>query len=279
MLTVIRILLLIIGWTLLILLGLLLLLLLFLLFTPIPYRVRLNGDPDRKPVFEFSVSVFGLQLYPKKERKRRRHIKNRKKNKNQNQKKQTADISGDGLSETPEDIGITSKAAAPDSGAGQTAAEAQTPEVAADGHTEKNKRRNQKPKAKKNGNSKGTAALAGIRTVFQELSDTGNKQALQHVLREVCYILRHFGPRQVRADAAFSLGDPANTGYATAGLSLCPFAYGRHCVITPDFQSERVYFYGWAELRGHVRLIHAACAGIRLLADRQIRRLLRKLRT
>lgn len=277
MLTVIRILLLIIGWTLLILLGLLLLLLLLLLFTPIPYRVRLNGDPDRKPVFEVSVSVFGLQLYPKKERKRRRHIKNRKKNKNQ--KKQTADTSGVGLSETSEDTGITSKADAPDSGAGQTEAEAQTPVVAADGHTEKTKRRNQKPKAKKSGNAKGTAALAGIRSVFQELSDTGNKQALQHVLREVCYILRHFGPRQVRADAAFSLGDPANTGYVTAGLSLCPFAYGRHCVITPDFQSERVYFYGWAELRGHVRLIHAACAGIRLLADRQIRRLLRKLRT
>lgn len=277
MLTVIRILLLIIGWTLLILFGLLLLLLLLLLFTPIPYRVRLNGDPDRKPVFEVSVSVFGLQLYPKKERKRRRHIKNRKKNKNQNQEKQTADTSGDGLSETSEDTGITSKAAAPDTGAGQTESESQTPEAAADGHTEKTKRRNQKPEAKRN--AKGTAALAGIRSVFQELSDTGNKQALQHMLREVCYILRHFGPRQVRADAAFSLGDPANTGYATAGLSLCPFAYGRHCVITPDFQSERVYFYGRAELRGHVRLIHAACAGIRLLADRQIRRLLRKLRT
>ncbi len=259
MLTVIGMLLRIVLWILLIVLGLGVFLLLLALFTPIPYRIRLNGDPEQTPAFTVCVRVFGLQIYPKKERKYRRLRKDRTK---------ASEARADNEPEKVPDK--------PDIPEQQAPAVIGSEQARSDNEPEQTKNIKNTKKSKRSERS-GHAWREGFQRLRSELTDEGNKRALQHMLREISVIIRHFGPRQVRADAVFSLGDPANTGYATAVLAICPFAYGRHTVLTPDFMSERMYFKGWAELHGHVRLIHAVCAGVRLLTDRNIRRILRKL--
>ena len=117
-----------------------------------------------------------------------------------------------------------------------------------------------------------------MKRIRTELTDEGNRRAVLHLLREVKKLLRHIGPRRVMADVSFSLGDPANTGYATAALSVCPFVYGKKCRITPDFVTEELYIRGWMDVRGHVRIIHVVAVGLRLLFDRDIRRIIKKLR-
>lgn len=111
-----------------------------------------------------------------------------------------------------------------------------------------------------------------------ELTDEGNRRAACHGFSEAAYILRHFGPRRVKADLAYSLADPAITGYATAALSLCPVVYKKSCGIIPDFESEKLYAKGWMDVRGHVRLIHPVCSGLRLLIDKDIRAIIKKVR-
>lgn len=111
-----------------------------------------------------------------------------------------------------------------------------------------------------------------------ELADEGNHRALSHGLSEVIYILRHYGPRRVEADVIYSLGDPANTGYVTAALSVCPFVYGKRCDIVPDFTSEKLYAKGRVDVRGHVRLVHCGMSGVRLIIDRDIRAVIKKIR-
>ena len=81
----------------------------------------------------------------------------------------------------------------------------------------------------------------------------------------------------MRADVCFSLGDPANTGYATAALSMCPFSYGKNCRILPDFEAEHWYVQGWLDMRGHVRAVHVLLAGLRLLFDRNVRKIIGKI--
>lgn len=111
-----------------------------------------------------------------------------------------------------------------------------------------------------------------------EFKDEGNRRAVGHGFSEVAYILRHFGPRRVKADLIYSLADPANTGYAAAALSLCPVVYKKGCGITPDFESEKLYAKGWMDASGHVRLIHPVCSGLRLLIDKDIRAIIKKVR-
>ncbi len=82
----------------------------------------------------------------------------------------------------------------------------------------------------------------------------------------------------MKADLIYSLADPANTGYAAAALSLCPVVYKKGCGITPDFESEKLYAKGWMDASGHVRLIHPVCSGLRLLIDKDIRAIIKKVR-
>lgn len=111
-----------------------------------------------------------------------------------------------------------------------------------------------------------------------EFTDDGNRRALGHGVSEMAYVLRHCGPRRVKADVAYSLADPASTGYVTALLSICPFVYGKGCGMNPDFESEKLYARGWVDVRGHVRLVHFGLSGLRLLIDRDIRAIIRKVR-
>lgn len=261
MLNFIRMVFVILGWALLILLGLLIVLLLLALFVPVPYRVWIAGKPGAEPVYELRVHIFGLQVYPKKARRRLFHKKPKEKSKEDPSQKEAdaAPQQTDTAAEqTPEPSKKTQDAAAP---AKDTSPAAENVQV----------------KSKKTSRS-ASERLQPLKQLWAQLTDERNRQAFSHVLREIRYILRHFGPRRVRADAVYSLGDPQNTGYVTAGLSLCPFVYGRHCAITPDFESAHMYIDGWVELGGHIRLVHAVTAGCRLLFDKNIRRLLKTIR-
>lgn len=141
-------------------------------------------------------------------------------------------------------------------------------------------REKQKPeKKKRDARGVDVDALREKWALFRaEFTDEGNRRALTHGFSEAAYLLRHFGPRRVKADIAYSLKDPANTGFATAALSLCPFAYQKGCRIIPDFESEALYAKGWADVRGHVRLVHCGVSGVRLLVDKDIRAIIRKIR-
>lgn len=243
----------IIGWLLLAILSLLLLVVCLVLLVPVPYRVWISGSPEDDPVVCCKVKVFGIQVFPRKGKKEKAAAKAK-----------TAD--GAKPSE-PAEVSAAPQESAEVEGKIGTAAQQAVQEK---GNAQTSEKKQEKKFSEGVWNT-----MKRIRT---ELTDEGNRRAVLHLLREVRKLLRHIGPRRVMADASFSMGDPANTGYATAALSVCPFVYGKKCRITPDFVTEALYIRGWMDVRGHVCFVHTAAAGLRLLFDRDIRKIIKKLR-
>lgn len=254
----------VIGWILLGLLGLLLFLICLVLFVPVPYRVWVNGAPEQDPVFECKVKIFGIQVFPRK-----------RKSSGSTPDKEHAPAAADTGADAADMAGTTDTAAVTNTtDETKSVQETQTDSKKTSEKGEKESAGTVKRPEKKFSHS----IFDTGRKIWTELTDKHNKRALAHVLREIKGLLHHIGPRHVYADVAFSLGDPANTGYATAVLSVCPFAYGKKCRIEPDFLTENLYLKGWVDLRGHVCLVHALASGLRLLFDRDIRRIIKKLR-
>lgn len=96
---------------------------------------------------------------------------------------------------------------------------------------------------------------------------------------ELLYLLRHFRFRYIRAEVIFSLADPAVTGQALGVLCMMPFLYGRDVNITPDFEADRMYAEGEAEAAGRMRGVHFLVSLLRLLRRREVRSLIRRLRS
>lgn len=258
----------IIGIILLCILGLLLALILLVLFVPVPYRIYVNGDLGDPQNFVFCVKIFGVQVFPKKDvSKKARRPRRKKQIKEQMQDSPGAEASQIQAEEPKEE---RQSAVEPHQTEGQTIQKDSKKQT-------QPKTLDTKTKNAKAGNMSGRDIRETLKLFYTEFTNDGNRRALRHLLRETRYLIRHFGPRRVRADVRFSLGDPANTGYATAALSMCPFSYEKNCRILPDFEAEQWYVHGWLDMRGHVRAVHVLTAGLRLLFDRNVRRIIGKI--
>lgn len=256
----------IIGLALLVILGVFLAIVLLVLLVPVPYRLWVSGEKD---ALAWKVKIFGIQVFPKRERKKKKRNKNKKK----------TESGGENHFETQEPLKEPSaESVQPQTTSSDVTARTQGTRQEPAGAQPQLTKRQGRTKRKKEKEKHGGRGLGTLRLVWQELCDAGNHRALRHVFAEIKYLLKHLGPRRVHADVNFSLGDPANTGYATAALSICPFSYGKDCHIFPDFEAEQIYLRGWLDLRGHARALHVLIAGLRLLCDKDIRKVIKKLR-
>lgn len=109
------------------------------------------------------------------------------------------------------------------------------------------------------------------------VSDETNHIACLAVLEELRYLFRHFRFRRLSGDLQFSAGDPALTGQALGMLAMFPLIYRYQVAVAPDFESEQVYVKGSIDLKGRMRGIHAAVSLVRLLKQREVRLVLKRL--
>ena len=91
-------------------------------------------------------------------------------------------------------------------------------------------------------------------------------------------LLRHFGPRKLKADLTFATGDPARTGQLLGVICIFPVIYRNEVSIVPDFETDDFYIRGTLSVKGRIRLIHALGSGIRIWRDKNIRKIIRKIR-
>lgn len=110
------------------------------------------------------------------------------------------------------------------------------------------------------------------------ITDESNKIVLGSVWSELQYLLGHFKIRHIRADVSFSMADPAATGQALGVLCMMPFLYGQEVNIIPDFEAERMYAEGEVEAAGRVRCVHVLVSLVRLIRQREVRSLIKRLR-
>ncbi|MCM1256599.1 MAG: DUF2953 domain-containing protein [Roseburia sp.] len=145
------------------------------------------------------------------------------------------------------------------------------------------KKKHKKPKKEKIGKKKFKTGNeekeeGKFSAIKRELSDEKNKLALSHLWREVLYLLSHLRPKYAKGEINFSTGDPALTGEVTGVLSLCPLFYKHKLHVYPDFASDRFYVQGNLAIKGHMSLYQLVLIVIRLLRDKNFRRLMKKIR-
>ena len=263
-------------------------LILLLLFFPFFYRVDIKGNGSFRikvnlhwlfyvlylsAVFTFGedkapplviLRIFGIpiQLRPKKEKKKKRKRKKGEpeeaeegKNAEENPPSEKPEKEA-ASEETEQDPGQISSE---DAGSADGAAK-----------TEEKESADEDPEAKK---AKAPGKLEKLIAAFK---DERNKAAIKHLIEELKKLFSHYKPRKIRMNFVFSTGDPANTGKLTGILSLVPYVYQRGNRVIPDFEADKAYLKGKASIRGHMILFFALAMLIRLLKDRNFRRMIRK---
>ena len=107
----------------------------------------------------------------------------------------------------------------------------------------------------------------------REYSDERNKAAFSHLKKELFIILKRICPRRLKLTMVYSTGSPDTTGISLGILTCFPVGYTNRWRITPDFESENPYAKGSFDIKGHVIVISILAATLRILFDKNCRRL------
>lgn len=143
-------------------------------------------------------------------------------------------------------------------------------------HQKKYKKRSEKSHKKshkKQFKDKSHKLKTGIDKLKREYSDERNKAAFSHLKKELFIILKRICPRRLRLTMVYSTGSPDTTGISLGVLACFPVGYTNRWRITPDFESEKPYAKGSFDIKGHVIVISILAATLRILFDKNCRRL------
>ncbi len=103
--------------------------------------------------------------------------------------------------------------------------------------------------------------------------DELHKVALGSAWDTVKQMLRHILPGKVKGYVEFGTGDPASTGKALGALGVLYAWYGKGVTVVPDFYEKRVV--ADLGLKGRIRGGTLLLKGLRLIRDKQVKRLYR----
>lgn len=143
-------------------------------------------------------------------------------------------------------------------------------------HQKKYKKRSEKSHKKshkKQFKDKSEKIKTGIDKLKREYSDERNKAAFSHLKKELFIILKRICPRRLKLTMVYSTGSPDTTGISLGILACFPVGYTNRWRITPDFESEKPYAKGSFDIKGHVIVISILAATLRILFDKNCRRL------
>lgn len=113
--------------------------------------------------------------------------------------------------------------------------------------------------------------------IKQQLTDEHNKSVVRKIWSELCYLLKRFKFREIVTDLVFATGDPATTGQALGVLCMIPMLYRYEFKIIPDFEAEDAYIKGTFLVAGKVRLIHLLITILRLIFDKEVRLVVKRI--
>lgn len=123
---------------------------------------------------------------------------------------------------------------------------------------------------------KADRVLRNIGFYLRLLDDPDTATALEKALRAVGKLGKHLVPKRWSLVGTAGLGDPAATGELLAVTSLLyPLTCG-HVLLTPDFTLWRADLK--LEARGRIPLVVVLAAALRILTDRDIRRLVGRIK-
>jgi hypothetical protein len=286
----------IIGIVLLSILCVILVLLALILFVPVVYQA--DGDSDARTaavrvrwlfgVFRFSlentpengttysVRLFGIQLFPRKEKTGRsgqpRKLFRRK------HKKTRPELKPD---KTDADLysreAVQTEAPDTDRDAGYTQeTEEHPPEEEFFNYSGDEFSGGTDKKQRLSGRASELGSLARrLRDVIRQVRESEVLPLLVPKLKKLLYRCR---PRKLTGRIAFGFADPSHTGLLCGGLSLLPVLLSSDLILQPDFETDVTYFRGAVSAGGRIQLIHLLIFLIAMIRRKEVRALIRTIR-
>jgi hypothetical protein len=309
--TIVLMILKIIGWILLILLLLILVLLLLVLFVPVRYRASAKMQEQLQawvraswlfPVVSFGMEYAGegiagrlrilgipVMKFPQPEEEAEdsesedeRSGKKEKSEDDSARERETTDECGVEASEKQKNESVDDSKISPESN-----------EDSGVDQNNNDSMENPSPETKK---KKHVSIVQKVRDIFAKISDIlknirgwvekikalisdeKNQSAFSHLKQELIYLLKKSVPRKMHVQATFSTGSPDTTGEVLGVIAMFPAAYKNRWNIVPDFEADHFYVEGEAEISGRIFIYQLAGIILRILKDRNCRRLFKKLK-
>ncbi len=110
------------------------------------------------------------------------------------------------------------------------------------------------------------------------LKDDSCKEALNKIKTELINLLKAIMPYKLYLKAEFSAGSPDKTGMVLGILAMFPIGYRNKWKIRPDFEREEIYIDSEFDIKGHIFLYKILVIAIRVLVDKNCRKLYNEIR-
>lgn len=308
----------IIGWILLILFLLVLILLLLVLFVPVRYRASVKMHDQMRaavraswlfPVVRFVMDytdggidgrlcVFGIPVMKFPDAEKPAEHENEDKDKNPAssdhlQSTEKPDFQEDENNQTisEENISVEHSQPEPNEALNNESAPEEVPKNGTQSSGRETDAPPPKPKKKKHVSifkrirdffASVLGMLKNIREfivkIKELLTDEKNRTAFSHLKREVAYLLKKSVPGRMKVQAVYSTGSPDTTGEVLGIIAMFPAAYKNRWNIVPDFEADHFYVDGEADISGRIFIYQLVGIILRILRDKNCRRLFIKLK-
>lgn len=110
------------------------------------------------------------------------------------------------------------------------------------------------------------------------LKDDSCKAALNKIKTELINLLKAIMPYKLYLKAEFSAGSPDKIGMVLGILAMFPIGYRNKWKIRPDFEREEIYIDSEFDIKGHIFLYKILVIAIRVLVDKNCRKLYNEIR-
>jgi hypothetical protein len=288
----------ILGIIVLCLLALLILSLCLILFVPIVFEgevkntdsfslkgkiswlvIGAKGIIDYQEELNFSLRIFGVRIFPKKEKRKKNPEEEKNTGKKKSEKEEERQLQekkeeqAEPYFEIKESDSEKERRISPEAGEKQNKDSLSEEKKHDKKHRIFSKKKIARRKKKKNvkREKKGSAIFAKIK---QYLGDEKFKEALMKAVSYLFDFLRKIHIKEAEGELAFSLGAPDLTGQSLGLISMFPFAYSKKLSIDADFLVDDPYFKGNLKMGGSLQLIYVLIFIIRLVRDKQIRKVI-----
>ncbi len=146
-------------------------------------------------------------------------------------------------------------------------------------HPKKKKEESDKKQSikKKNKKNKKKHLFSTIKNFKKNILNRDNILAFNIFINELKRLFKHWGPRKLKAELCFSMGDPAYTGMVLGIISVFPIVYKEDVLLKSDFESDKMYLNGQAKFKGHIRAVHAAKLMFNLFSKKETRNIISKM--
>lgn len=118
--------------------------------------------------------------------------------------------------------------------------------------------------------------------IIQKVKDIINnpiyKEAIIKIKNELINLLKAIIPYKLFLKARFSTGSPDTTGIALGILAMFPIGYQNRWKIEPDFESDNAFIDSSFDIKGKIYFYKVLAIAIRLLIDKNCRKLYNDIR-